>query len=216
MPPVTLTHRLTPSYSPVWCPSPPHPLLLHPTQKPLITSRVLDMVHFDELPGGQNAIIAVMSFTGYDIEDATILNKASLDRGFGRCMVTRKHVAHVKKYTNGTCDRIVGPPADAGFGVKAARCVVVCAGVVACRGCCWDGVCCPPPPFAPSPPRPLSEHARMRVPCELPPSPSRAHAHSTLPHGTCCLPCCAGMNLPFPCVPRARLRVFAQGGDCGR
>ncbi len=33
-------------------------------QKPLVTSRVLDMVHFDELPGGQNAIIAVMSFTG--------------------------------------------------------------------------------------------------------------------------------------------------------
>ncbi len=102
----------------------------------MITSRVLDMVHFDELPGGQNAIIAVMSFTGYDIEDATILNKASLDRGFGRCMVTRKHVAHVKKYTNGTCDRIVGPPADAGFGVRAVRCVLITA-----SGCvCWRGV----------------------------------------------------------------------------
>ena len=80
------------------------------------------MVHFDELPGGQNAIIAVMSYTGYDIEDATILNKASLDRGFGRCLVTRKNVSHVKKYTNGSCDRIVGPPADANFGIKAARC----------------------------------------------------------------------------------------------
>jgi DNA-directed RNA polymerase III subunit RPC2 len=86
-----------------------------------VTTRVLDMVHFDELPGGQNAIIAVMSYSGYDIEDATVQNKASLDRGFGRCMVTRKHVAHVKKYTNGSSDRIVGPPADVGFGTKAAK-----------------------------------------------------------------------------------------------
>lgn len=32
-----------------------------------------------------------MSYSGYDIEDAVVLNKGSLDRGFGRCMVFRKH-----------------------------------------------------------------------------------------------------------------------------
>jgi DNA-directed RNA polymerase III subunit RPC2 len=54
-----------------------------------------------QLPAGQNAIVAVMSYSGYDIEDAVVLNKASLDRGFGRCIVYRKYAATLKKYSNG-------------------------------------------------------------------------------------------------------------------
>ena len=38
-----------------------------------------------------------MSYSGYDIEDALILNRASLDRGFGRCMVLKKFTATFKK-----------------------------------------------------------------------------------------------------------------------
>jgi DNA-directed RNA polymerase III subunit RPC2 len=64
--------------------------LVYP-QKPMVKSRTLDLVDFDNIPGGQNACIAVMSYSGYDIEDAIILNKSSIDRGFGRCMVLKKH-----------------------------------------------------------------------------------------------------------------------------
>lgn len=48
---------------------------------PMVKSRALDLINFDKLPAGQNAIVAVMSYSGYDIEDALILNKASIDRG---------------------------------------------------------------------------------------------------------------------------------------
>lgn len=79
-------------------------------QMPMVKTRVLDLVNFDHVPAGQNAMVAVMSYSGYDIEDAIVLNKASLDRGFGRCMVFKKYQTMIKKYSNGSYDRIVGPP----------------------------------------------------------------------------------------------------------
>lgn len=78
--------------------------------KPMVKTRTLDLINFDQLPGGQNACIAVMAYSGYDIEDAVILNKASIDRGFGRCMVLRKHQTSVRRYANGAMDRTCGAP----------------------------------------------------------------------------------------------------------
>lgn len=52
-------------------------IIIYP-QKPMVRSKVLDLVHFSQLPAGQNAILAIMSYSGYDIEDAVILNKVNL------------------------------------------------------------------------------------------------------------------------------------------
>lgn len=54
--------------------------LVYP-HKPMVKSRTIELINFEKLPAGQNAIICVMSYSGYDIEDALVLNKASLDRG---------------------------------------------------------------------------------------------------------------------------------------
>lgn len=83
-------------------------LMVYP-QKPMVKSRPIELVKYDQLPAGQNATVAVMSYSGYDIEDALVLNKGSIDRGFGRCQVFRKYVASLKSYPNGTKDSL-GPP----------------------------------------------------------------------------------------------------------
>lgn len=48
-----------------------------------------------------------MSYSGYDIEDAVILNKSSLDRGFGRAMYIRRYQTDIKKYPNGATDIVL-------------------------------------------------------------------------------------------------------------
>lgn len=88
-------------------------LLSYP-QRPLVQTKTLTMVGFERLPGGQNASLMVMSYSGYDIEDAIVLNKASLDRGFGRCVVMRKYATGCRRYPNGSSDRIMPAPVAAG------------------------------------------------------------------------------------------------------
>jgi DNA-directed RNA polymerase III subunit RPC2 len=80
-------------------------LMVYP-QKPLVSTRTIELVKYDKLPAGQNAIVAVMSYSGYDIEDALVLNKASCDRGFGRCQVFKKISMPLKTYANATQERL--------------------------------------------------------------------------------------------------------------
>eukprot|EP00056_Hartaetosiga_gracilis_P005083 m.81120 g.81120 ORF g.81120 m.81120 type:complete len:1154 (+) comp12046_c0_seq2:38-3499(+) len=84
--------------------------LVYP-QRPLVKTKTIELIDFEKLPAGQNAIIAVMSYSGYDIEDAIIINRAALDRGYGRCMVYRKNVTALKK-GGLTTDKILPAPVD--------------------------------------------------------------------------------------------------------
>uniref|UniRef100_A0A0E0GNX9 DNA-directed RNA polymerase n=2 Tax=Oryza TaxID=4527 RepID=A0A0E0GNX9_ORYNI len=92
----------------------PHSLLylLVYAQRPLLTTKTIELVGYDKLGAGQNATVAVMSYSGYDIEDAIVMNKSSLDRGFGRCIAMKKYTVTKEKYEGGYSDRIVKPQRD--------------------------------------------------------------------------------------------------------
>eukprot|EP00595_Chromulina_sp_UTEXLB2642_P003426 CAMPEP_0196768470 /NCGR_PEP_ID=MMETSP1095-20130614/42811_1 /TAXON_ID=96789 ORGANISM="Chromulina nebulosa, Strain UTEXLB2642" /NCGR_SAMPLE_ID=MMETSP1095 /ASSEMBLY_ACC=CAM_ASM_000446 /LENGTH=463 /DNA_ID=CAMNT_0042138141 /DNA_START=1104 /DNA_END=2495 /DNA_ORIENTATION=- len=46
----------------------------------------------EEYPNGCNAVVAVISYTGYDMEDAMIINKSSYERGFGHACIYKTKV----------------------------------------------------------------------------------------------------------------------------
>ena len=92
-------------------------LMVYP-QKPMVKTRAIELIKYDKLPAGQNAIVAVMSYSGYDIEDALVLNKASCDRGFGRCQVFRKYATTLRKYPNGTEERVGDRQEENGAPIK--------------------------------------------------------------------------------------------------
>ena len=56
-------------------------------QSPIVRTHIYDEFGFDYYPAGINAVVAVLSYTGYDMEDAMIINKSAYERGFGHGVV---------------------------------------------------------------------------------------------------------------------------------
>jgi DNA-directed RNA polymerase II subunit RPB2 len=56
-------------------------VVLHYPQKPIVDTNLSKYVHGIDIPCGQNPIIAIACFTGYNQEDSIIVNQSSLDRG---------------------------------------------------------------------------------------------------------------------------------------
>ena len=59
-------------------------VILNYGQIPLIKSRYLEYVNNEEQPYGVNAIVAIMCYTGYNVEDAILINEAAIHRGIFR------------------------------------------------------------------------------------------------------------------------------------
>lgn len=86
--------------------------LLHYPQAPLVRTVINDLVGYDKHPSGQNVVVAVMSYEGYNMEDACILNKASVERGFARNTYYRPASAEELRYSGGLVDDVCVPDKD--------------------------------------------------------------------------------------------------------
>lgn len=65
---------------------------LHTPQTPVVRTGAHAAYAADEFPSGFNAVVAVLAATGFDMEDAMILNAASLDRGLARGEIVKTDV----------------------------------------------------------------------------------------------------------------------------
>jgi DNA-directed RNA polymerase subunit B len=86
--------------------------LLHYPQKPLVRS-ITHEVFGNELSAGQNVVIAVIDYEGYNMSDALVVNKASLERGFGRSTYYRPYITEKLRYPGGQVDEVCIPTKDA-------------------------------------------------------------------------------------------------------
>src|ERR1700761_5178907 len=65
--------------------------ILYYPQKPLAITRSMEYLKFRELPAGQNAIVAIACYSGYNQEDSVIMNQSSIDRGLFRSLFFRSY-----------------------------------------------------------------------------------------------------------------------------
>jgi len=77
----------------------------------LVETKPMEFMGYKLRPSGQNCVVAVLSFEGYNMEDALIFNKASIERGLARSTFYRIYEAECRQYLGGLRDRLVIPEA---------------------------------------------------------------------------------------------------------
>ena len=95
-------------------------IMMYP-QKPLVQTNVSTMLRVNELPSGQNAIVAIACYSGYNQEDSIIMNQSSIDRGLFRSIFYRTYKEEVKTQGGGVKETIEKPDSKSCIGTKLAN-----------------------------------------------------------------------------------------------
>jgi DNA-directed RNA polymerase subunit B' len=86
-------------------------ILVYP-QLPLVDTITVGTSGLAQHPSGQNVVIAVMTHQGYNMEDAIVFNKASIERGLFRSVFYRIYTGEERRYWGGQEDKIGVPEKD--------------------------------------------------------------------------------------------------------
>ncbi|XP_027863285.1 DNA-directed RNA polymerase I subunit RPA2 isoform X1 [Xiphophorus couchianus] len=74
---------------------------LQTPQSALVRPYMYDHYNLDNYPSGTNAVVAVISYTGYDMEDAMIVNKSSWERGFAHGSIYKTELVDLAEKVKG-------------------------------------------------------------------------------------------------------------------
>jgi len=86
--------------------------VLHYPHQPIVKTKYADVIGYTDRPAGQNIVLAIMPFRGYNMEDGIIMNKASLERGMMRSTFYRTYSSEEQRYPGGQKDKFELPKAE--------------------------------------------------------------------------------------------------------
>jgi DNA-directed RNA polymerase subunit B len=86
-------------------------LLVYP-QKPIVTTRTADFIGLNTRPSGQNMVVAILTGQGYNMEDAVVLNRSSVERGLGLSLSWRVYEVEARQTPGGQKDKFTIPDAS--------------------------------------------------------------------------------------------------------
>ncbi len=66
------------------------------SQVPLVSTCTAKYTHYNDVPSGQNVIVAIMTYSGYNQEDSLVFNQSSLDRGMFRSWMFKMYKEETK------------------------------------------------------------------------------------------------------------------------
>jgi len=69
--------------------------------RPLVDTRIMDMIHINKIPSGFTVVVAIMTHTGYNQEDSLLFNKGSIDRGLFQATIYHTEKDEDKQKING-------------------------------------------------------------------------------------------------------------------
>lgn len=76
-------------------------VVLNSGQIPLVKSRYMEYINHEENPYGENAIVAIMCYTGYNVEDAILVNEGAIQRGLFRTTYYTTYESHEESSKTG-------------------------------------------------------------------------------------------------------------------